>query len=181
MIDPVLYVEINNNFEKVPLRIETLAQYGSGFYVLDCGFNVIIYNHIADEHHKPLKLHLSQNEDMIYKKSSEIAGPLQFLHTDVFKQERSFTPSIIVTQTDHSQARFFTARLSPRNDSSRDIRAKVDQKRGFWDSLKGFIGKTETTAPYKQYYDVLSDDVSFESFCNDLFNDVQRYSRTASV
>lgn len=181
MIDPVLYVEINNNFEKVPLRIETLAQYGSGFYVLDCGFNVIIYNHIADEHHKPLKLHLSQNEDMIYEKSSEIAGPLQFLHTDVFKQGRSFTPSIIVTQTDHSQARFFTARLSPRNDSSRDIRAKVDQKRGFWDSLKGFIGKTETTAPYKQYYDVLSDDVSFESFCNDLFNDVQRYSRTASV
>lgn len=181
MIDPVLYFETRKSFEKVPLRIETLAQHGSGFYVLDCGFNVIIYNHIADEHYKPLKLHLSQNEDLIYDKSSEIAGPLHFLQTDVFKQGRSFTPSIIVTQTDHSQARFFTARLSPRYDSSREIGAKVDQKRGFWDSLKGFIGKSETTNTFTQYYDVLSDDVSFEKYCKDIFNDVQSYSRTASV
>lgn len=179
MIDPVLYFETGDTFEKVPLKIETLTQNGSGFYVLDCGFNVIIYNHIADDHHKLLKLHLSQNEDLVYNRSSTIAGPLQFLQTDVFKQGRSFTPSIIVTQTDHSQARFFTARLSPRYN--REMGATFEQKRGFWDGLKSFIGKSETTNTFTQYYDVLSDDVSFEKYCKDLFNDVQSYSRTASV
>lgn len=172
MIDPVLYFEVDHKYSRVLLKAETIAKSGSGFFVLDSGFNVVIYHHIADNQRTPLRLHLSRNDDIILDGGQDILSPVSFILNGQLTK-RPFVPPVVLTQTDHSQARFFMARLSPPYVKASPESTK---SKSLWQAMKSLSVKANRDPVSPQYYNILSDDISFEQYCIDLFEEVRNFS-----
>lgn len=178
MIDPLLYFNLGLGYEPVPLKVETLSLYGNGYYILDCGFNIVVYHNVNQDEKPPAPTRLLREMDLKRDKSKEntFDAALLFMQSEEFMHGRSIKPSMIVTKTDDPQARYFTSRLSPtfkRYDKSSTTDAGKQTR---LESFFSMFSLTESRDVIKRYENVLSDDISFENYCQNLFNDIKVYS-----
>lgn len=153
VIQPVLYELTENDSREISLDCQNVLNApASSFIIMDSVFNIIIYKNDTS-----LKLHHSNNQSLVYNHDLSLEVPLKFIST---LPQRPINPKYVVTQKNHSQARFLLARLNPVEDVASSMQ-KLDT--GF---LGRFFGKKQQ---------VLTDDMSLEEYYNGLVESVKRY------
>lgn len=165
MIQPTLYKLLNNGeLSEITLDITSLDEQANqpAYYILDSVFNVIIYYQVNDSASK-LPLHNLNNDDLIYgsKIPESLAEVLNIVKKKIVK-DRSVTPTIVLTQSGHSQARFLLARLYPVFDK---IEKETVVEPKWWNF---FADRT----PNQNY---ITDDVSVAKYHDELLEKVQKY------
>lgn len=113
LLKPVLYVYQYGSLEEVPLSLTSLDAKAdkSQYFVMDSLNRIVIYKNVAKREDR-LKLHPSNNDKLLSEATiSEELKPIMQLIDAQIVSTRKIVPNIILTQTGHSQARFFQARL----------------------------------------------------------------------
>lgn len=113
MITPVLYVLKLGYLKEVPLSWASLNanKNESQYFVMDSLSQVVIFKSITKSEDS-LILHPSKNDNLLSDASlnEEIKTSMQIIQEQIVST-RKVIPSIVLTQTGHSQARFIQARL----------------------------------------------------------------------
>jgi protein transport protein SEC23 len=164
MIEPQLYKLKDSQSEPIPLDNGCLSLPPQTWLVLDNVFLTVIYLLLDKQMTGKLKLHSSHNEDLL--ENHEFTEPLTFMKT--LTKDRSREGKIIITQTNHSQARYLTSRLNPaENDLTEDFDSM---------SLKDKTWKWLGGNKKKGHQSLSSDDISLRTYYNDIIESTKNYS-----
>lgn len=157
VIKPVMY-KLSSGVKQV-VTLDAQNVFNSppdSFIIMDSVFIAIIY-----QNNKSLKLHHSDNMDLIKNKDPSILEPLSIIDSD-----RPFFPKCIITQKDHSQARFLLSRLNPAEDIDHEVE-EVTLQLGFFSKLFG-------SKPKKTYSSIFTDDISLNAYYDALINTINQ-------
>ncbi|KAK6455132.1 ScSEC23 cytoplasmic GTPase-activating protein-like protein [Scheffersomyces xylosifermentans] len=163
VIQPKLYKFNDADAIEIPLDTSCMEYPGGTIIILDTKFTITIFL-ITGENSK-MNLHPSNNDDLVDSPPEILKAPLQFITTLLQKEERELEPKIILSQTNHSQARFLISRLDPINKDKEPQQIEVEHSSNHKSFLK-FFSKSERRNPksnvimteeqsLKQYYDGL--------------------------
>lgn len=160
MIKPKFY-ELGETTVEVPLAVDTLERAKSGnFLVFDSVFNIIVYFTYKEAHEK-LPLHPSNNETIIHGDNEAFKTPLAFIKK--LTALRLLPSKTVVTQTNHSQARFLLARLSPKD---REGNFKKKPEKGFWTTALASLSLTSDPVYHETM--LLTDELSLQEYYDGL-------------
>lgn len=163
IIQPKLFQVNEQSAKEVSLDSQNVQQCPPGsFLIMDSIFSITIYSNGED-----LKLHHSDNQGLMYDNKEILKIPFDFIAT---LPPRPVSPKFIVTQKNHSQARFLLARLNPLEDTLEQNFEKLSV------SNKGFFGLFNRNP--KPYTNLLTDDISLDNYYNGLIHAVQNYRVT---
>ncbi|KAL6452905.1 SEC23 Protein transport protein SEC23 [Candida maltosa Xu316] len=158
VIEPVLMkITDTGVITRLPLDISCfdIPVKQTSFLVLDTGFVIVLY-HQCEENDQRLKLHPSNNDDLIETKDPQLPWDI----IDKLTLNRQVIPRIVITQSKHSQSRFLLSRLNP---IEKDLPVEItdNKKSGFWSSLFSQQKPRLITddLSLKQYYDKLIEQV----------------------
>lgn len=155
MIQPKLYEVIEGQRTEKPLETTSVLKAKDGScFILDTFQTIILYLH-NDKNR--LKLHSSDNDDIVYERKNEEVNKLIDIINDEILQQRSFVPRVTLTQKGHSQARFLISRLLPPNIIIEDG-AKTKSK--WWH----FERRSKS---------ITAEDISVEKYCEELLSRAQ--------
>ena len=171
VIQPLLYsTEYLKTFPLDSSVLEAIPN--KSFLIMDSFFNVIIYYKYSDPEDK-LKLHHSNNESLVSNEDIvELNVPKNYLQTALKVQQRSLVPKYIITQTNHSQARFLMSRLNPVGENLYvPPIADTDDSNSSW--FLRFFSTKPKAAPTT--YNVLSDEASFNEYYQDILEKIKSY------
>ncbi|CAH2352627.1 protein transport protein Sec23p [[Candida] railenensis] len=171
VIEPLLY---STEYEKTfPLDTSTLSVVPDKSYlIMDSFFNVIVYYKYTAPEDK-LKLHHSNNDNLVSNEEiAELKVAKDYLQIVLNVQERSLVPKYIITQTNHSQARFLMSRLNPVGENTYvPPISDTDDSNSSW--FQSFFSPKPKAAPAS--YNVLSDESSFHDYYQDILNRIKNY------
>ncbi|CCE72834.1 Piso0_000431 [Millerozyma farinosa CBS 7064] len=109
---PRLYLlgQTGNVEQEFPLETKyVIGKYGC-FFILDCFFHIIIYKAFDPATGiGKLSLHHSRNER---SNDEDLDIPMKFLSNHLSCYNRSLTPKVIISQTNHAQSRYLFSRLA---------------------------------------------------------------------
>lgn len=163
VIQPKLYElkKHSNGINSLPLDAEAVLRVSpQSFVIMDCGFNIIIYiNELV------LKLHHSNNRHLIY--SHKFSKPIEHINRNV---TGILVPNIIITQRNHSQARYLFARLDTKPISLEDDLSTLELN----DKPSGFLSFFKSNNKNKKT-NLLIDDMNLDSYYNGLMESVKLY------
>lgn len=163
MIQPKLY-QLGQG--EIPLDSNCLTVPPNNFLIMDTIFLIIIYC-IKDDIDK-LPLHPSNNDDLIFNHDKLIEQPMKFVTDHLLAQENRLIPKYVITQTNHSQARFLTSRLNPIDvDLSQEFSQLSVKDSGFWDFFK------KKSLPQSNNRILMTDDISLKQYYNGLIKSIQ--------
>lgn len=166
MIKPKFYL-LGEKTVAVPLALDTLGRARPGqFLVFDSLFNIIVYYNYREAHEK-LSLHPSNNEDILFGDDETYKAPLAFVKS--LTALRLLPSKIVITQTNHSQARFLMARLSPKD---REVVSKQPE-RGFWSTA--FASLSLSSDPVYLDRMLMTDELSLQEYYDGLIELVKNH------
>lgn len=114
----------------IPLDSNCLNLPCNNFLILNTVFLIIVY-YIKDEHHK-LALHPSNNDILVKENDPLILPAMDFINE---LPPNRLIPKYVITQTNHSQARFLLSRLNP-IDTLEEQFSDLSTKESLWDMFK---------------------------------------------
>lgn len=163
IVQPKLFQVNEEGSKEVSLDSQNVQLCPLGdFLIMDSIFNVTIYSNGEN-----LNLHHSDNQGLMYDDQEILKIPLEFINN---LPTRPVSPKFIVTQKNHSQARFLLARLNPLEDSLEQSFEKLDV------GNKGFFGLFNRKP--KAYTNLLTDDISLDNYYHGLIHAVKNYRVT---
>lgn len=173
-IQPKMYQLHGNTEIEIPLDSNIIERVPSKtFLVLDSVFNIIIYYHYdkADEETK-LKLHHSENQDLVF--DSQLTIPMDFISNVLKVQNRPIVPKYIITQTNHSQARFLTSRLNPPSIANGTSLIEDNSKPWYSRLFSGGGGNNNHSSSFN--YDISkTDECSYNAYYKSLIKLIRNY------
>ena len=93
---------------------------------------------------------------------------MKFVTDHLLAQENRLIPKYVITQTNHSQARFLTSRLNPIDVHLSQEFSQVSVKdSGFWDFFK------KKSLPQSNNRVLMTDDISLKQYYNGLIKSLQ--------
>lgn len=162
VIEPVL-INVADHITRLPLD-STCFDFApaDSFLILDTGFTLTLYYKCHNQN--KLDLHPSDNDFMIENKESKLPWNI----IEQYISERQIVPKIVITQTNHSQARFLVSRLNPTtSDSTKENQPHLDNnKAGFWSFWTSNNRKSSKLIP---------EDLSLKRYYDDLIEQVQKF------
>ena len=139
VIEPVLCNVEGEKVTRLPLDSSCLESAKSeSFLVLDSGFLLVVYYQYSQDDKLPL--HPSNNDAMIEDRSELL--PWKFI-SDLLK-DRKIVTKVVVTQRNHSQARFLLSRLGPVEEDIPNMnQLDINKSSSYWSFLKPSKTKLE--------------------------------------
>ncbi|KAG7193009.1 uncharacterized protein KQ657_001122 [Scheffersomyces spartinae] len=186
LLQPKLYKLTSDGHSKViPLDSTCIRSPTGTFLIMDCLFQIIIY-YVADGNNF-LELHHSNNDQLVSNKDPTISRALEFIEENIRGHNNRQRPpaQIVVTQTNHSQARYFMSRLN-KAESMEDSMARLalddsnyKKKKSSKNRLK-FLGWFDTNSVDNSYDVLKTDDLSLDEYFREILDLVTTYRVTDS-
>ncbi|KAK6462270.1 ScSEC23 cytoplasmic GTPase-activating protein-like protein [Scheffersomyces coipomensis] len=167
-IQPKLF-KVDDKSEEIALNSKCLNLPSKTFLIMDTIFHIIVY-YITNGNESKLDLHHSKNDYLLDTRDKSILPALEFIDKDLHENPRPFIPKYVITQTNHSQARFLIARLDPIEKDLPTVNAipkKVD---------KGFLSYFKSKIDISTSYDlIMTDDPSLKQYYDGLVKSIKVY------
>lgn len=180
LIQPTLYKLTSDGQQRIiDLDSSSIQSQVGTFLIMDCLFQIIIY-YVADSD-SYLKLHHSNNDMLIANKDPSIARALDYIELLKNADETRPPAQIVITQTNHSQARYFISRLNKVEslEESMNMLAIEDllrKKKGL--KILGWFSKDTVDTTAKSYDILKTDDLGIQEYYREILDLVGSYRVT---
>lgn len=172
-VEPRLYVVNESGLKRIKLDSDSLRYPVGQFLIMDSVLNVVIF-YLADDNNK-LKLHHTNNDDLIKNNDVSIATPLKLIHQDSPYTKGPIT-RIHITQTDHSQLRFLLSRLNSLENEAElnmsTLSMSDEPKGGFWSKFRRKVPKHKCNS----YGALKTDELNLTQYYKEIISKVYTYN-----